>query len=99
MIQFQGSKPQEPLLAGSSYRTCCFPPPGPSSSPSVDLALCPVSGDVVICCMGCHLVTPQIQARNLFLWNAFQGSQRIPKACLTPPSQTVLRGICVLRSC
>lgn len=40
-----------------------------------------------MCCMGCLLVIPQIQARDLFLWNAFQGSQRIPKACLTSPSQ------------
>lgn len=49
-------------------------------------------------CMGYLLVTPQIQAREFFLWNAFQGSQRIPKSCLTSPSQ-ISCVTDVLRSC
>lgn len=33
-----------------------------------------------VCCLGYHPSYPSSQTRNLCVWNAFQGSQRIPKA-------------------
>lgn len=88
-------RPQAQVAKGCAMPSPAIPPTAPTASrlpaplPTPQQILSWALAQAM-CCMGYLLVTPQIQARDFFLWNAFQGSQRIPKSCLTSPLPNIL---------